>query len=130
MALQKRSSIIILFVSVAVISIGAAIFYKKVLYKEHEKIEEKAVFFSGSSEELKSKVASNPNELVNKTVEIRGEVSGIENQNIILASSIFCQLKDSLNEVKTGQNLVIKARYIGYDDLMEEIKLDQCIIIK
>jgi hypothetical protein len=35
-----------------------------------------------------------------------------------------------VNDFKNGDIVVIKGRCIGYDDLFEIVKLDQCIIIK
>jgi hypothetical protein len=36
----------------------------------------------------------------------------------------------SLSGLKVGQEIEIKGRMIGYDDLLEEIKLDKTVIIK
>jgi len=49
----------------------------------------------------------------------------------MLNDYIYC-VKDSTQKIsiEPNENVVVKGRYIGFDDLLEEIKLDHCIIIK
>ena len=65
-----------------------------------------------------------------KVVVITGAISGTDEKGVILSSSIFCQLKDAtkITDLKIEQTITLKGRVIGYDDLLEELKLDQCII--
>jgi hypothetical protein len=35
-----------------------------------------------------------------------------------------------LSKLKVNDTIVVKGRCIGYDDLLEEIKLDQCSIVR
>ena len=48
----------------------------------------------------------------------------------MIDNSTYCQLKDktALGTIKEGESIAIKGRMIGYDDLLEEVKLDQTII--
>lgn len=94
------------------------------------KIESKKVDFIGSSDELLSKIQQNAAEWQDKVVVISGKITDLDDKGFMLSSSIYCQLRDSLkvSSLTADQNISIKGRIIGYDDLLEELKLDQCII--
>ena len=49
---------------------------------------------------------------------------------IIVDNSIICNLKAFDNTIKKSQKITVKGRVVGYDDLMQELKLDQCLVIK
>lgn len=66
---------------------------------------------------------------LNKAIEITGKVSAFENSLVTLDGKIFCQLK-SKEKLDLNTSIVIKGRVTGYDDLLQELRLDQCIIIK
>lgn len=78
--------------------------------------------FSVNSEKASSKY-------LNKAVEISGKVSSSNKNEIILDGKVSCQLSVPKNVV-VGSQVKIKGRVTGYDDLMEELKLDQCLIVK
>ena len=65
-----------------------------------------------------------------KIVVVSGEVTNIDDKGVMLSSKIYCQLKQltDLQKINPSSNISIKGRIIGYDDLLEELKLDQCII--
>jgi len=65
---------------------------------------------------------------LNKAVEIRGIVTTV-NQNVItLDGKVSCQLQ-VMSNVKLNTNVIVKGRVTGFDDLVEEVKLDQCLIV-
>lgn len=78
--------------------------------------------FSNNSETATAKY-------LNKTVEISGNVTHIDEQNITLNEKISCQMHVS-EKVIIGSTVIIKGRVTGYDDLLDEVKLDQCLIVK
>lgn len=65
---------------------------------------------------------------LNKAVEISGKVTSIEKNLVIVDSIVACQLQ-SISYLKVESQVTIKGRITGYDDLLEELKLDQCYII-
>lgn len=127
MNLSKKSKIII---GILLVGIVAAFAVYKYSMRPPKQIEEKAVDFTGTSQELLSKIQENAAEWQDKVVVITGTISGTDEQGIVLSSSIFCQMKDAtkITNLKTEQTITLKGRVIGYDDLLEELKLDQCII--
>lgn len=66
---------------------------------------------------------------LNKAVEISGKVTSVNENVITLDEKVSCQLLIS-EKVQINSQLKIKGRVTGYDDLLEELKLDQCLIVK
>ena len=93
-------------------------------------IENKKIDFSGSSDELLLKIIDHTEEWQDKIVVISGKVTSLDDKGILLSASIYCQLKDTtvLKKINPTNDISLKERIIGYDDLLEELKLDQCII--
>ena len=93
-------------------------------------IENKKIDFSGASDELLLNILDDTKAWQDKIVVVSGEVTNIDDKGIMLSSKIYCQLKQvtDLQKINPSSNISIKGRIIGYDDLLEELKLDQCII--
>lgn len=127
MSLSKKSKIA--FGSLAVIAIIVFAVYKYSMLPPTQ-IEDKKVDFTGTSQELLSKVQENAAEWQDKVVIISGKITSLDDKGFILSSSIYCQLKESskVSTLNPEKEVSLKGRVIGYDDLLEELKLDQCII--
>lgn len=65
-----------------------------------------------------------------KAVEIKGKISAVNGNEIILDDIVICSFKNQDSSIKKDQTVTVKGRIVGYDDLMGELKLDQCFIIK
>ncbi|WP_431242209.1 OB-fold protein [Flavobacterium sp. P21] len=63
-------------------------------------------------------------------VAIKGKITAVNAKEVILDGTIICNFKNQDLSIKEGQIVTVKGRIIGYDDLMGEVKLDQCFIIK
>ena len=92
-------------------------------------IENKKIDFSGASDELLLNILDDTKAWQDKIVVVSGEVTNIDDKGIMLSSKIYCQLKQltDLQKINPSSNISIKGRIIGYDDLLEELKLDRCI---
>ena len=82
---------------------------------------------------LKHELNTNQNKAVtkylNKTIEVTGKATQIEQHSIILDQFIYAHL-DTLNiDISVDDIIVIKGRFIGFDELLEEFKLDQCTVV-
>lgn len=126
---MKKSKILLILL---LLSITGAIIAYKIAYKPHETIEEQKVEFTGKAKDVVSKIQVNPTNWENKIVELTGMVSQKDNAGIMLNSTVYCQFKNSkdLEIISESQRIKIKGRIIGYDDLLEELKLDQVILTK
>lgn len=127
MNLSKKSKIILLAVVLAILCGYIGLRYA---YKAHKTIDEIAVTFSGTSEVFLEKVKTDTAIWQDVVVELSGTITSIDQRGITLNGSIYCQLETdtSIATLQEGQNITIKGRMIGYDDLLEEIKLDQTIL--
>ena len=129
MSLSKKSKRILL--GLIIILVGAYAMYKYT-YKPHKTIDDIELKFSGNADDFLTKIQENSTIFNDAVVQVKGKVTSIESQGIHLNNSIFCQMDESvsLSELKVGQEIEVKGRMIGYDDLLEETKLDKTIIIK
>ena len=104
------------------------------LYKEHRNIESENARFSLTAQEIHLEFNNDPvvsqNKYGNVTIAISGHVSEINETEITIDDKVFCQFSEQITQKETPLNskITIKGRFIGYDDLLEQIKLDQCII--
>lgn len=80
-------------------------------------------------EEFTTNSESATTKYLNKAVEISGKVTAIDKNVVTINETISCQLKTE-TAVTLNSNVVIKGRVTGFDDLLEELKLDQCLIVK
>lgn len=62
----------------------------------------------------------------NKTIAVSGSVTNADGSNITINNAIFAQFSDE--SIQAQGNITFKGRCIGYDELLEEIKFDQCSI--
>jgi len=99
-------------------------------FKSPLKISQKKVEFIGSSVELINKIQKEGSQWQDKVVIISGKITKLDSQGIVISPNIYCQVQDSLfsKNIQPNDTISIKGRVIGYDDLFEELKLDQCLI--
>lgn len=68
---------------------------------------------------------------LNKTIEISGAVTNMDSNTLTVSEKVFCQFISTIDPAANlNEQITVKGRFIGYDDLLEEIKLDQCIVVK
>jgi hypothetical protein len=65
---------------------------------------------------------------LNKTIEVTGKVTKETDSVIILENNIFCLFTKKVNNRLINNEVTVKGKCIGYDELFEEVKLDQCTI--
>lgn len=123
--LKRNKFLVVLFI---LLIVGYSAY--KYAYKPHKTIEELKIDFEGSSTDFLQKVSQNFSEWNTKVVQLSGKVTAIDENGISLENQIYCQLKntDARLSIKENDNIQIKGRVIGYDDLLDELKLEQCIL--
>lgn len=103
------------------------------IYQDHRDINSEISEFTLSSStianEFKTDALATESKYLNKTIEIKGTVTHIGDKTITLDQTVFCQFDTSFNSVKINSKVTIKGRFIGYDELLDEVKLDQCTLI-
>ena len=103
------------------------------LYKDHRNIETEDAQYSLTAQQMHSEYDNDAmvsqNKYLNKTIEISGHVSEISETEITLDDMVFCQFSEQIpREIQLNSKITVKGRFIGYDELLEQVKLDQCII--
>lgn len=128
MSLSKKSKIrIVVILSLLVITACSIYAY---VFKPHDKVVDITSEYIGSANDFMVKIKEDAKLWNSKIVTLTGEISSLEANGIILENNIFCQFdnaSETLN-LQKGKTTTIKGHIIGYDDLFDELKLNQCII--
>jgi hypothetical protein len=87
--------------------------------------------------ELKSQFTDNAvvanAKYIDQTIAVTGTITSIDKLGhaIVLDQKLSAVLKDSIMDGVSPQMLVkVKGRFLGYDDLLEELKIDEAMIIQ
>lgn len=105
------------------------------VYQDHRNIETESADFVTEASALSEAFILSPEQselkYINKTIEVSGIISDLNQTDLTLNESVFCQFNSDIKPPqKTNTKIKIKGRCIGYDDLLEQIKLDQCSVIE
>lgn len=94
--------------------------------------EETAFTVSSKSitDEFTTNVDLSNKKYLEKAVAIKGKITSISGLEVIIDNNIICTLKEMDSSVKKEDEVTVKGRVVGFDDLMSELKLDQCFILK
>ncbi|WP_369998765.1 hypothetical protein [Winogradskyella sp.] len=112
----------------------AAIISYNYIYQNHRDIANESAEYTMVASELSELFSKNltsaEHKFLNKTIEVSGLVSEINTNDITINDKVFCQFTDKVDaSLSKNDTIKIKGRVIGYDDLLEQVKLDQCSII-
>ena len=114
---------------VVVIAITAFIVYRHAM-QPPTTIESKEVDFTGSSDTFLAEIQKDISTWQDNVVVLTGIKYSVDENGITFEQieSIVSLEKMSTPLIKEYQEIRLKGRVIGYDDLLDELKLDQCII--
>ncbi|WP_347174695.1 OB-fold protein [Polaribacter uvawellassae] len=128
--MNKRKILILAFIFVLFLGI----FGYNYIYKDHRNISaEKAEFTLNTTDFIKefntnSKIAIT--KYLDKTIQLKGKVTEVEQSNFMLDDFIVCYTDSlTLTQIQEKSIIIVKGRNIGYDELLEYIKLDQVTFI-
>lgn len=101
------------------------------IYHNHRDIESESAEFVLNANDLANEFVINPSaaekKYLNRTIEVEGNITELNEYDLTLDDKIFCQFS---SKIKVENNKIrVKGRFIGYDNLLEQIKLDQCSIL-
>lgn len=125
---MKRKLILI-----GIIVISVVLVYNYI-YKEHRDIASEEPAYYVEADELIEAFVINHNtsttKYLDKTIAVSGFVTHNQEGVITLNTSIVCFFEnDVVEHIKEDTKLLIKGRFLGYDELLDEIKLDDCSLI-
>ncbi len=129
---MKKSKIVLFSFFIGLIATFLILRY---VYKDHRDIATESASFSLVSTELITEFTTDAETATKKyldqTVELSGTVSSISDSYFTLNQSIVCYTDSiSISKLTSSQAIKAKGRFIGYDDLLGEIKFDQVTIIQ
>jgi len=126
---MNRKFRIIVF-SIVAIGITGFTGYNYVMYGGARNLSSEETAFTVSSKSIANEFASNiemsNKKYLEKAIAIKGTITKITGTEVIIDNSIICNLKDFDSSIMKNQVVTLKGRVVGYDDLMGELKLDQC----
>ncbi|WP_181369466.1 OB-fold protein [Flavobacterium album] len=80
--------------------------------------------------EFESNSTTATKKYIDKAIEVEGVVTEVKDSVVILDKTVICKMQQKEGNLSLGAPVKIKGRCIGFDDLMEELQLDQCSVIK
>ena len=119
----------------SILGLGLVLFvaYKIMLTSGARDLETEKTEFTVSTKEIVNEFATDTSattKYLNKAIEIKGVVTQIEDKQLILDGVVICAMKNAVTPESKDKLITVKGRFLGYDDLMGELKLDECSIIK
>lgn len=104
------------------------------LYQDHRDIQKENPEFILTADEISQKFFDDSelatSQFLNKAIIVSGVVTELNATDITLNNSIFCNFSNEIkSNIQVSDVIKIKGRCIGYDDLLEQIKLDQCNLV-
>lgn len=131
---MKRKKIVFVIAALFIATSAGIYFYYGFLFKEARNIESEVPDFSIAAIKLIKDYNSNPKKAdslyLNKTIEITGKVTKETDSVVILENSVFCLFTQKIKDELINNKVTVKGKCIGYDELFQEVKLDQCTINK
>jgi hypothetical protein len=97
-------------------------------YKDHRDIAIEGAVYTDTAVALKDSIVQNNEAFLNQTVAVSGVVTFIDDHSITLNGALVAQFATG-HTAQLNQELTLKGRCIGYDDLFEVVVLDQCVLI-
>lgn len=123
-----------IIISLLLIIVVAFVGYKY-MYKSHRDIATESVSYSETPAAVYEAFQKNDSlanvKYLDKTIEIYGKITNIDLKNKIITvdEKLVARCTNSIPATLKLQNPVtLKGRLVGYDDLLEEIQMDQCTI--
>lgn len=130
---MKKKLLVFVLVIAAVVS-AIVYFY---MYKEHRNIATETADFTITVADLQKEFMANDSaayqKYQDKTIQIAGKISSTDdaNKTIIIDDKLFAAFLEKLPvDLVSGKQITIKGRFLGYDDLVEEFKMDQAAVVK
>ena len=130
--MKKKSLIIGIVLSLAAIS--AYLVYNYTFNSAHRDIAQEKAEITISAEKIQSDFLENETIAIatylDKVVELNGEITSIDGNEIILNDRVVIGFNgQESSEILEGAFVTVKGRCLGYDELLEMVKIDQATLI-
>jgi hypothetical protein len=129
---MKRKKITIVIAALLILASSGIYFYYGFLFKEARNIELEMPDLNVSATKLLEDYNDDPKKAdqlyLNKTIEITGAVTKETDSVVILENTVFCLFSQKVKPALINKKVTVKGKCIGYDELFQEVKIDQCTI--
>ncbi|MBC7607519.1 MAG: hypothetical protein H7199_11275 [Burkholderiales bacterium] len=123
-----RKKVMIVLAFLIVVGVGLYLY----LFKNHRDISSESADYKLSVKELQQQFAENDTlankKYADKTIEVYGKITDIDlpSHTVTIDEKLSAVFRDSvLDHLAVEKQTLIKGRFVGYDDLLEEFKMDQ-----
>jgi peptidoglycan hydrolase CwlO-like protein len=129
--MMKKRKFLYLIVGLIILSMIIGYNY---MYKEHRNISTEKAEFNTTAEvlikEYINDLETNINRYLDKIIQLKGTITEVDKESFTLNKVIVCYADSiTLSSVENNSSVIVKGRNIGFDELLELIKLDQVTII-
>jgi uncharacterized protein (UPF0333 family) len=125
----------ILLLAIIVVAILVVVYFY--IYKGHRDVASATTDYVFTVAQLKQEFLANDSlattKYQDKVIEVNGKITAIETESksVVLDEKMYASFDQSIPEnVKENQVVKLKGRLLGYDDLLEEFKMDQTSVIE
>ncbi len=129
--MKKKGLIIAVIILVAIAVVGY-----NIIYKDHRDIKTEEAEFTLTASQLSSEFSENESrataKYADKTIVVSGLVTGFDKDSgtLMVDDILSATLLDKKIDIPEKKPITIKGRFVGYDDLLGELKMDQVTLIK
>ncbi len=125
---MKKKRIFLLLILFLVL--GGFVTYNYV-YQDHRDIKSETSQIEITAPYLLEQFKTNNGDaLLNKTLTVTGVITDVEDGAVTIDESVHASFVENSTRLNKNEKVKIKGRCIGYDELFEIVKLDQCSPIK
>jgi hypothetical protein len=127
-----KRKVLIFFFLLLIVVIGTCLY----AYKDHRNIAAEKESYTIAATQIFSEFQANEinanTKYLDKTIEVTGNLSNIDlpTKSIVINDKLFATFKEGVPKtLHLNSKIKIKGRFIGYDALVEELKMDQCVVV-
>ena len=125
----KKNKVVFIASVMMVLVVGVVNVYQYISMSPKDVVEITPEYV-GDATEFNFLVTDNLSYWTGKVVQITGKVTELTEYGIVMNGTIFCQFEngDDLQSIVENQQINIKGKLVGFDEILMEIKLNQCIL--
>ena len=129
MNLLKKNKVVFIASVMMVLVVGVVNVYQYISMSPKDVVETTPEYV-GEATEFNFLVTDNLSYWTGKVVQITGKVTELTEYGVMINGTIFCQFEngDDLQSIVENQQINIKGKLVGFDEILMEIKLNQCIL--
>ena len=120
----------VFLIVIAILLVGGYFAFDYVLHGGARDVQSEDTAYSVKTNDIVAEFTTNLDvankKYLEKPVAISGIVTSINKNEVILDNAVNCNLSKEDASIIKNQSIVVKGRVVGYDDLLGELKLDQC----